>query len=168
VADEARGGHEESTGRRLQQKDRTPSFYTSRSIINLSGLSVADPMPVSDVRSTNSTSSLPRGLSSNSVDDMFFGDAPMIDDEYGSRKSPSPSAHRTSPRAEVDRAPSESDGFDPLVVSVETADIPLSSTGETYLEAGRATEGAGGAHHSGAMEPSTDPSGPEVDSEINK
>ena len=26
--------------------DRTPSFYTSRSIVNLSGLSVADPTPV--------------------------------------------------------------------------------------------------------------------------
>ena len=28
--------------------DRTPSFYTSRSIINLSGLGVADPMPNAD------------------------------------------------------------------------------------------------------------------------
>lgn len=29
----------------LNRKDRTPSFYTSRSIVNLSGLSVADPLP---------------------------------------------------------------------------------------------------------------------------
>ena len=33
-----------STGR-PQQLDRTPSFYTTRSIVNLSGLSVSDPVP---------------------------------------------------------------------------------------------------------------------------
>jgi hypothetical protein len=30
--------------------DRTPSFYTSRSIVNLSGLSVADPVPMGKPR----------------------------------------------------------------------------------------------------------------------
>jgi hypothetical protein len=29
-----------------KNRDRTPSFYTSRSIVNLSGLSVADPTPL--------------------------------------------------------------------------------------------------------------------------
>lgn len=33
------------TGRPTKM-DRTPSFYTSRSIVNLSGLSVSDPVPV--------------------------------------------------------------------------------------------------------------------------
>jgi len=33
-------------GGRRGKVDRTPSFYTSRSIVNLSGLSVADPTPV--------------------------------------------------------------------------------------------------------------------------
>jgi hypothetical protein len=28
-----------------ERLDRTPSFYTSRSIVNLSGLSVSDPLP---------------------------------------------------------------------------------------------------------------------------
>lgn len=36
-------GH--SVVRQKQGMDRTPSFYTSRSIINLSGLGVSDPMP---------------------------------------------------------------------------------------------------------------------------
>jgi hypothetical protein len=34
--------------RGLGMKDRVPSFYTSRSIVNLSGLSVSDPPPVAD------------------------------------------------------------------------------------------------------------------------
>lgn len=33
-------------GSPLRSRDRTPSFYTSRSIVNLSGLSVADPTPM--------------------------------------------------------------------------------------------------------------------------
>ena len=37
-------------------KDRTPSFYTTRSIVNLSGLSVADPLPhVQPIQHTTST-----------------------------------------------------------------------------------------------------------------
>lgn len=32
--------------RKVNRSDRTPSFYTSRSIVNLSGLSVADPVPM--------------------------------------------------------------------------------------------------------------------------
>jgi hypothetical protein len=44
--------------------DRTPSFYTSRSIVNLSGLSVADPVP----RLNNKGSQkLLRNLSNNSL-----------------------------------------------------------------------------------------------------
>lgn len=34
--------------------DRTPSFYTSRSIVNMSGLSVSDPIPVDGERGRNS------------------------------------------------------------------------------------------------------------------
>ena len=30
----------------LRDKDRTPSFYTSKSLVNLSGLSVSDPAPI--------------------------------------------------------------------------------------------------------------------------
>lgn len=37
--------HVASTTGRPTQLDRTPSFYTSRSIVNLSGLSVSDPVP---------------------------------------------------------------------------------------------------------------------------
>jgi hypothetical protein len=39
----ARGAAQHS---HLRSRDRTPSFYTSRSIVNLSGLSVADPTPL--------------------------------------------------------------------------------------------------------------------------
>ncbi len=38
----------------LRTKDRTPSFYTSRSIVNLSGLSVADPVPLSHIKRSGS------------------------------------------------------------------------------------------------------------------
>ena len=31
---------------------RTPSFYTSKSLVNLSGLSISDPAPIQQVRST--------------------------------------------------------------------------------------------------------------------
>ncbi len=41
-----------STENEISKLDRTPSFYTSRSIINLSGLSVADPIPKSPNAST--------------------------------------------------------------------------------------------------------------------
>lgn len=33
----------------LTKRDRTPSFYTSKSLVNLSGLSVADPAPIQQV-----------------------------------------------------------------------------------------------------------------------
>jgi TAG lipase/steryl ester hydrolase/phospholipase A2/LPA acyltransferase len=42
----------------VSKLDRTPSFYTSRSIINLSGLSVADPLPKSPNASTVKLQSL--------------------------------------------------------------------------------------------------------------
>lgn len=45
VAQSANGAGGGRSGHR--KMDRTPSFYTSRSIINLSGLSVSDPLPVS-------------------------------------------------------------------------------------------------------------------------
>jgi len=35
---------------------RTPSFYTSKSLVNLSGLSISDPAPIQQVRSTVSIS----------------------------------------------------------------------------------------------------------------
>ncbi len=45
-------------GTKKGKLDRTPSFYTSRSIVNLSGLSVADPVPQvvrrSSIKYTNS------------------------------------------------------------------------------------------------------------------
>lgn len=37
--------HENSAGEGRSAPGRVPSFYTSRSIVNLSGLSVADPLP---------------------------------------------------------------------------------------------------------------------------
>jgi hypothetical protein len=33
----------------ITRRDRTPSFYTSKSLVNLSGLSVADPAPIQQV-----------------------------------------------------------------------------------------------------------------------
>jgi hypothetical protein len=33
----------------LKGRDRTPSFYTSKSLVNLSGLSVSDPAPIQQV-----------------------------------------------------------------------------------------------------------------------
>lgn len=47
-----------STENEVSKLDRTPSFYTSRSIINLSGLSVADPVPKSPNASTVKLQSL--------------------------------------------------------------------------------------------------------------
>ena len=38
-----------TTGFSPVRLDRTPSFYTSKSLVNLSGLSVADPAPVHQV-----------------------------------------------------------------------------------------------------------------------
>ena len=43
--------------RKIRAKDRTPSFYTSRSIVHLSGLSVADPSPRDLNRSKDSCKS---------------------------------------------------------------------------------------------------------------
>lgn len=44
---EQRGGRRTMGG--LTKKDRTPSFYTSKSLVNLSGLSVSDPAPIQQV-----------------------------------------------------------------------------------------------------------------------
>ena len=53
-------GLNKKTKKMLTALDRTPSFYTSRSLVNLSGLSVLDPMP-----STTTPFSMNSGNGSN-------------------------------------------------------------------------------------------------------
>lgn len=45
----------QSANHRRGKLDRTPSFYTSRSIVNLSGLSVADPLPAAQATLAHSS-----------------------------------------------------------------------------------------------------------------
>lgn len=56
-------GHRRPVGGKGKM-DRTPSFYTSRSIVNLSGLSVADPSPIHAVSSHAAAVRRPSGTAS--------------------------------------------------------------------------------------------------------
>jgi hypothetical protein len=67
--------------RLVNKSDRTPSFYTSRSIVNLSGLSVADPVPALSLsrvathtpRSSNTENIVNASSVSNSVEAAVEG-----------------------------------------------------------------------------------------------
>jgi hypothetical protein len=69
--------------------DRTPSFYTSRSIVNLSGLSVSDPVPLktqfhrypSNQNSNNNSADALVQLSNSSKNSLSGYLENMIDDE---------------------------------------------------------------------------------------
>jgi hypothetical protein len=102
--------------------DRTPSFFTSRSIVNLSGLSVSDPAPVHTGSHTPRDHNMNNSHKMKQVDDTLLEEVNEVEEEEKSLHIPNSVAADANQHTEGD------DDFWNL--SVKSGEVPLSAAND--------------------------------------